>query len=688
MLQKLPREILILISDFLDQIQPNNVIDLACVNKTFLSICTPLLQVRTLKFFVHEDEEQLTEDILHYSQLLQSLSGFWAVRRLIIFTNDVKKVISKEMDQRRSQQQWQRPKISALAYRGHENDVLEKFAGSPGLMKYKDTVHQKNHLWLPLAQFILRLPGLESIFYRSYYQFPPCLLDSIQQHRSQCRLYITRFGLWSLGPQGTEDPYETALLSSPSLRGIGTGSLGNYGHILGASNPLWEHVYLTQALRDLVSGLTPQLKKLVVFGCPILGAPARYYNPSPWIGFTLQPKHEHQERGGLLDHIEIRENDVRQMRQNTREDIEKWSQDTNFSFLKTLKIGTHSTLDALEYMTTNCQFLSLTKLSINIKPKWNRWKDAKYYSAASLFLLNVPALSSLEIHSWHPNMATESILKHHGTRLQRLLLLPCRGETIPLETLQHLVENCPLIEELTIQISRSRGDIQEVAKYKAIGALPRLKRLSLKLNVSDLFLLDGYDYEDEEEGREIPETRSDTSFNSFDQQYCDCTFFHYFLRPRNGHIRDAFINAALDQDLAKSIFQTIRSGNNTDGQNSCPLEFLELRVRGAGQLSWDMRGSEWGFDTVLDKMSRTHRVTWKKNGEIETEVGDKEEEFISRYTKYENGIPRILPFALKIYQRVWPPKNEHWFDDWHSFPLALSAEDEIDWSKDDEPLIN
>lgn len=543
-----------------------------------------------------------------------------------------------------------------------------------------------------MAQFILRLPGLESIFYCSYYQFPPCLLDSIQQHRSQCRLYITRFGLWSLGPQGTEDPYETALLSSPSLRGIGTGSLGSYGNILGASNPLWEHVYLTQALRDVVSGLTPQLKKLVVIRHATLGASARYYNPPPWIGFTLQPKHEQHERGGLLDHIEIRENDARQMRQNTREDIEKWSQDTDLSILKILKIGINTTLDALEYMTKNCQFLSLTELSINFNPNWNRWNrlhPSNYYSAASLFLLNVPALSSLEIHGWHPKMATESILKHHRPYLHRLLLLPCHGETISLETLHHLVENCPFIEELNIQINRSRGDIQEVAKYKAIGALPRLKRLSLKLDASDLFLLIGYDDEDEEAGREIPETRNDASFNSFDQQYCDCTFFHDYLRPRNGHIRDAFINAALDQDLAKRIFQTIRSGNNTDGQNSCLLEFLELRVRGAGQLRWDsMRGSEWGFDTVLHKLGRTHRVTRKKNGEIETEVGDKEEKFISRYYRDENGIPRILPFALKIYQRVWPPKNEHWFHDWHSFPLALSAEDEMDWSKDSEPLIN
>lgn len=91
MLQELPREIVVLISDFLDQIQPSSVINLACVNSNFLSICTPLLQVRTLKFSVYDDGEQLAEDILHYSELLQRLGGFRAVRRLIIVTSDDKK---------------------------------------------------------------------------------------------------------------------------------------------------------------------------------------------------------------------------------------------------------------------------------------------------------------------------------------------------------------------------------------------------------------------------------------------------------------------------------------------------------------------------------------------------------------------------------------------------------------------
>lgn len=44
------------------------------------------------------------------------------------------------------------------------------------------------------------------------------------------------------------------------------------------------------------------------------------------------------------------------MRLNSREDFEKWNQDTDLSVLKMLKIGPNSTLDAIVYMTTDCHF--------------------------------------------------------------------------------------------------------------------------------------------------------------------------------------------------------------------------------------------------------------------------------------------------------------------------------------------
>jgi hypothetical protein len=658
---------------------PRSVIDLACVNSFFLSICAPFL-VRTLKFYVYNDGEHLKEDILHYSKLLQRADAFSKVRRLIIVSSEHEEVISEYMDQRRSQKQWQRPRLSIVEYGGLENDILQKYTRLPGSKLYKDTTHQKNHLWAPLAEFVARLPRLQSIFYSCYYQFPPCLFDSINQRQSlsQCGLYITRFALWSLEPRGTTDPYEYALLTSPFLHGIGTASLGVYGYTLGR-NPDHEHVYLTQALRDLVSDLTPQLKNMFMIGIRMLGAPAMRHNPPPWIGFTPQPKNQ---RAAALEALEIRDSAVH-YRFHTRTYMEKWRQDIDFSVLKTLRLNTKLQLDAVDYLAADCRFPSLSELSINFVPSRNRGQPPNYYSTASVFLVNnIPSLSTLEIRGWHPELTTDSILKHHGPRLQKLVLSPVLGETIPLETLQHLGENCPFLEELSIQIRRSRGDTHEVLRYKAIGSLPRLKRLFLTLDASDYYLLHGYDADDEDEGREIPETRSDASFNYFDQQYCRSAMFHYYLHPRNGHIRDALINAALDQDLSKSIFQTIRSG-----RNPCPLAYMEVQVTGAGELSWEVTRDR-GFGDVLAKMGRIHRVQRTDHGDIQIEsVVDDEFEKHDRYRELrdERGVYPLSDYAVEIYQRIWPRENEHWFDDWHSFPLALSAADEIDWSKDSYP---
>jgi hypothetical protein len=111
---------------------------------------------------------------------------------------------------------------------------------------------------------------------------------------------------------------------------------------------------------------------------------------------------------------------------------------------------------------------------------------------------------------------------------------------------------------------------------------------------------------------------------------------------------------------------------------------MKLQVMGAGQLSWNILRCEKGFHDVLSRLGRTHYVTRNGNGEFKIEVGDTGQVFkrtTGRPYFDDQEIPEILPFALQIYQRVWPPKNKHWFDDWHSFPLALSAENEIDWSK-------
>lgn len=106
MLQELPREILILISYYLNQIQPSSVIDLACVKGNLLVHLRFFTSGSNFESLLHDDEEQLIEDIRDYSQLLQCSSGYWAVRRLIIVNIDIEKVINQQKEERSFQRQF------------------------------------------------------------------------------------------------------------------------------------------------------------------------------------------------------------------------------------------------------------------------------------------------------------------------------------------------------------------------------------------------------------------------------------------------------------------------------------------------------------------------------------------------------------------------------------------------------
>jgi hypothetical protein len=48
--------------------------------------------------------------------------------------------------------------------------------------------------------------------------------------------------------------------------------------------------------------------------------------------------------------------------------------------------------------------------------------------------------------------------------------------------IQNIVENCPSLEDFTIQLLRTRGGAEEVAKYRTIGSLSKLRRLYLILD--------------------------------------------------------------------------------------------------------------------------------------------------------------------------------------------------------------
>jgi hypothetical protein len=214
-----------------------------------------------------------------------------------------------------------------------------------------------------------------------------------------------------------------------------------------------------------------------------------------------------------------------------------------------VQVGEHDDHGKISFFSQALDCL-VAGVTPNLKLEYhNRARPSICDLAVSSFLTRFPALTILKLYAWNSGLTTGSIFEHLGSSLHQLTLLPAVNERLSLQDLQEIAQNYPYLEEMTITVSRSKGDAQECAKYKVVGSLPRLQHLALRLDPSDLHVT-------QEEGGEsdhdigthivIP---SDPSFNDFGQQ--SCTKLGYqadgFCRvPRKGHIRDAFINGALD----------------------------------------------------------------------------------------------------------------------------------------------
>uniref|UniRef100_A0A093XC39 PH domain leucine-rich repeat protein phosphatase 1 n=1 Tax=Talaromyces marneffei PM1 TaxID=1077442 RepID=A0A093XC39_TALMA len=260
-----------------------------------------------------------------------------------------------------------------------------------------------------------------------------------------------------------------------------------------------------------------------------------------------------------------------------KEDLEKWQNITNFSAMKMLKLDVECfAMVSSEHLAGKCYFPSLKELDIYLGPAQN---NRRFYSnrvkAINSFMLNLPALSDLRVTGWHPRIAVDTILATHGSRLVHLSLISFNGKTLSLENLHQLVETCQILETLTIQIKRSRGNYEEYVHYQTLGLLPRLRHLNFKL---DAYQSLNYD-EMNEEDLQPP---SDPSFSEFDERLSSVRIIPRRI-ARNGHIRDTFINSTLDKELAHNIYQAIYSLRCEGDSRFVPLASMEIGVTGACQ---------------------------------------------------------------------------------------------------------
>ena len=115
---------------------------------------------------------------------------------------------------------------------------------------------------------------------------------------------------------------------------------------------------------------------------------------------------------------------------------------------------------------------------------------------------------------------------------------------------------------VSVDDATSKGNSTEITTYAKLGSLLILQDLSLTLDCSDARVLA------EQEGDDDPDAKlespNDPSFDDFDLHMLlvnlNCSRY-----PRKGHVRDAFINCAVDGELARSIFGAVSAGKGKGG---------------------------------------------------------------------------------------------------------------------------
>lgn len=388
MLDRLPPEVLLLIGEWLDLVQPCSVLDLAYTSKRCYSIVVAI-SYQTLAFSTNIGK--LQQDIQEYSKLLKRVNGRGRVSRLII-TDEIRTKTPQ-------QEEWCRPKMSRSQYNGSDIDVFKEKQMSYEKRPVRDVegldiLYKEDYLWKPLATFIEQLPALKSIFYNNFNQFPPILLDSIHCYQPHCSLYLTDFFLWSLDAHGTDD-YEFRLATSPCLRGI----ISQHEDIDGYQ-AFGNVTYQYEALQSLIGGLTPNLKALYVFqDHPLLDDDELLPHRDEWAHFKRNShiSSTQSHSGGSLENFGF---------SSYRVDLEEFRgyiESIDLSKLKVLRLsGLPLEVDMVEYLSS-CRFPALQKLEINLlRSRYEPLDDIK--SAANRFLLNLPPLTRLELFGWHPEI--------------------------------------------------------------------------------------------------------------------------------------------------------------------------------------------------------------------------------------------------------------------------------------------
>lgn len=632
-LQRLHPELLHNICTFLDHTHPPSLVAFARASRGCYAIARPLLH-RTVKLII-TDGQHLLADLERWEAILSRDDAFSHVRRLIFFSS--------------CRDQTQHNYLSLEPCERHDSNGL-------GLQSCWDLYYDEwdpcyainasisTEQWQSTARLVQLLTGLADIFWACSTHIPLCILQVLHDSLHCCRLHHYSFDC-KAADGDVITAYYQAVATSPNLYAIGDLYEDEHHHAL-----------------SLVRRLQPRGLKRI-----------HYWSRSDVVEL-------HQADHSISKAVPV------ELMQLDGPNSECFPRDMPFGVVNMLASGDLSALRtlklnigvSLEVWPVSTSFPSLSTLALTCKP--DQVFTPEYGDAAINFMRSLPRLKALRVTNWKRGFSFVPALSPGLQTLELSTVCISGGPPLRDDHILQLAELCPLLENLAIQIKRSRGDAAEVERYRALGRLSRLQHLRLTLDASPPAIIPP-----EREPEPVPGVYTLTLPGTtpiepwFDEQ--DCQLMKGGLRPhREGHVRDVLINSAVDASLARSIFEVIDGAKPAASPRGNVLRLERLAVCAADGRRFPEPGRmspPWmalqGFFVALDRRWVVERDVRDDARHVlhvrETYVDDRQYSMQSH-----RGRDKSL-YWFGLWRRVWPVEHDgvDWWDDWQSYPLQLEV---------------
>ncbi|KAF2160666.1 hypothetical protein M409DRAFT_59705 [Zasmidium cellare ATCC 36951] len=520
-LDSLPAELLLQICSYIDHTHRPSLSSLSIVNKTLLKPCTAQL-FRTIHIHV-SSPKACQKSIQQWNRLLARRNCRNDVRFV-----EIHGFLANEEDQASFQdcQYCQGLFDDECGVESHVHDHSGGFS-----------VEAENEAFTPIAAYLKELPSATDLIWRCHNFVPQCILDATNATKPPLRLHVHDFKLLHLDSNEI-GRRELAILQSPSLHSMTVRYLGS------EINGVYSTVKPRRAISKLLVGFSPNLKQLRLMSCQDKILPYRKEDRRDLDQLCSEAG---TTRLARLERFDLRPSTV-----VDSDDIRTWHELLDPAWLRCLHLGAALSTPTIRWASRNAHFENLQKLIFSFdNPDYPQEERSARADDTQTWLLSLPRLRVLGLSGplyREYAQAIRSALGWHGQTLEKFVLGPPlygknnhsdARETIDagMEMLVDLSRTCPVLQELSIPLRRSRSNRTEIELYQYLAEFPNLTKISLQFDCCcwGLMVVDG-------ESDLSPEDR-------------EPWFTHTPIDSENvttGRVRRAMIKAALDESLVRS----------------------------------------------------------------------------------------------------------------------------------------